>query len=164
MRTAVIDSGPLISLVHLELAKELALYFDVIYVPRAVQVEVNRKQRFRYRLQKLYKTGVFVRCGAADEVNVGLLRHELDAGEAEGLVQAQERNAAVFIGDESRAREISSNYGLKPVGTVRLLARLHLERRAEETATLARKLQRDLNFRVSDEILAAAIAMAPEPI
>src|SRR4029077_750609 len=148
MRTAVIDSGPLINFVHLELAGELAVYFDAIYVPRAVQFEVNRKQRFRYRLQKLYKTGVFIRCVVADEVNVELLRHELDAGEAEGLIQPQEKNAAVFIGDESLARKVGANLGLKPVGTVRLLARLHLEGRAIETTTLARKLQRDLNFRV----------------
>jgi predicted nucleic acid-binding protein len=164
MRTAVIDSGPLINLVHLGLAGDLALYFDAIFVPRAVQIEVNRKQRFRYRLQKLYKTGVFVRCAIADEVNVELLRHELDAGEAEGLIQAQERNAVVFIGDESRARKIGLNLGLTPVGTIRLLARLHLEGRGGETIALARKLQRDLNFRVTDEILRTAIAMAPEPI
>jgi predicted nucleic acid-binding protein len=164
MRTAVIDSGPLINLVHLELASDLALYFDAIYVPRAVQFEVNRKQRFRYRLQKLYKTGIFVRCTVADKVNVELLRTELDAGEAEGLIQAQERKAVAFIGDESRARKIGINLGLKSVGTVRLLARLYLEGRAGETTTLARKLQRDLNFRITDEILRAAIAMAPEPI
>lgn len=149
---------------HLELANELALYFDTIYVPRAVQVEVNRKQRFRYRLQKLYKTGLFVRCTIADKVNVELLRHELDSGEAEGLIQAQERNAVAFIGDETRARKVGVNLGLKPIGTVRLLARLHLEDRADETTVLARKLRRDLNFRVTDEILQAAIALAPEPI
>lgn len=164
MRTAVIDSSSLISLVHLELAKELALFFNVIYVPRAVQLEVNRKQRFRYRLQKLYKTGIFARCMSADKLNVEILRAELDEGEAEGLIQAQERSAAVFIGDESRAREIGSALGLKPVGTVRLLARLHLEGRAEETMTLVRKLRRDLTFRVSDEIVGAAITQAHEPI
>ncbi len=164
MRTAVIDSSPLISLVHLELAKELALYFNVIYVPRAVQVEVNRKQRFRYRLQKLYKTGIFARCASADQWNVAILRAEVDEGEAEGLIQAQERNAAVFIGDEIRAREIGTALGLKPVGTIRLLARLHLEGRAGETRTLVKKLRRDLTFRVSDDIVGAAIAQAHEPI
>lgn len=164
MRVAIIDSGPLISLVHLELAKELALYFDLIYVPRTVQIEVNSKQRFRYRLQKLYKTGIFARCASADKWNVELLRTEVDDGEAEGLVQAQERNAAVFIADERRAREIGTALGLKPVGTVRILARLHLERRAGETRTLVKKLRRDLAFRVTDEVVRAAIGQAHEAI
>jgi uncharacterized protein len=164
LRIAVIDSTPLISLAHLELAKELSLFFDIVYVPSAVQREVNRKGRFRYRLQKLYKTGVFQRCPSADPDGVELLRAELDEGEAEALVQAQERKARYFIGDERRAREIGEKLGLKPVGTVRILARLNLEGEAEETAKLVRKLRNDLRFRVTEEIVAQAMIMAPEPI
>jgi len=164
MRIAVIDSGPLINFVHLELANEIAVYFDVIYVPRAVQLEVNRKQRFRHKLQKLYRTGIFERCTSSDKWNVELLKVELDDGEAEGLIQGQEKNAEIFIGDESRARDICSKFGLKPIGTVRLLARLHLEGRAGETTALTRKLRRDLRFRVSDNVVDTAIGLAHEPI
>jgi hypothetical protein len=164
VRTAVIDSSPLINLVHLELAAALALHFDIIYVPRAVQIEVNAKHRFRHRLRKLYKTGVFVRCTSADRTDVELLQTEVDAGEAEALIQAREKNAIAFIGDEKRAREIGSNLGLKPVGTVRILARLHLEHRAQETKDLVRKLRHDLKFRVTEDIVNAAIAQAHEPI
>lgn len=149
---------------HLDLARELGLYFDIIYVPRAVQVEVNRKQRFRYKLQKLYKMGIFARCTSVDKWNVEILRTEVDEGEAEGLVQAQERHAAIFIGDERRAREIGEALGLRPVGTVRILARLHLEGRAGETKALVGKLRQDLSFRVSDRIIRAAIAQAQDPI
>jgi hypothetical protein len=53
LRTAVIDSTPLINLVHLELVTELSLFFDIVYVPRQVQTEVNRKHRFRYLLREL---------------------------------------------------------------------------------------------------------------
>lgn len=164
MRAAIIDSSSLINLVHLELAGELALHFNIVYVPRAVQTEVNRKHRFRHRLNKLYRTGVFVKCAAADKTDVELLRAELDAGEAEALIQGREKSAVAFIGDEKRAREIGSNLGLKPVGTVRILARLHLENRAEETKLLVRKLRRDLNFRVSDDIVRLGIEQAHEPI
>jgi predicted nucleic acid-binding protein len=74
----------------------MSLFFDVVYVPRAVQREVNRKGRFRYHLNKLYRTGLFCRCEAADETNVRLLLPELDEGEAEALIQAQEREAVFF--------------------------------------------------------------------
>jgi len=164
LRIAVIDSTPLISLAHLELAKELSFFFDIVYVPSAVQKEVNCKGRFRYRLRKLYKTGVFQRCSSADPYGVELLQTELHAGEAEALVQAQEKNARYFIGDERRAREIGETLGLKPVGTVRILARLNLEGQADETAKLVRKLRSDLRFRVTEEIVAQAVALAGEPI
>jgi len=163
-RSAVIDSTPLISLVHLELAEELRLFFETIYVPSAVQEEVNKKQRFRYRLRKLYRSGAFERCASADATGVQLLEAELDRGEAEGLIQAQEKQARYFIGDDKRARDTSVGYGLIPVGTARLLARLHLEGQADDPTALVRKLRRDLDFRITQQVVDDAIALAPQPI
>lgn len=164
MRIAVIDSSPLIHLTHLDLCRELVLFFDVVYIPRAVHREVNRKARFRHRLRKLYKTGRFVRCTAADVINVRLLLADVDEGEAEALVQAREKSATFFVGDEKPAREIGEKLGLKCVGTIRLLARLGREGRAAEPRSLVHKLQRDLGFRVTEEVLDQAIAMSAEPI
>ena len=164
MRIAVIDSSPLINLTHLDLARDLALFFDRVYVPRAVQEEPNKKGRFRYRLNRLYRAGFFTRCMTADIFNVQLLRAELDRGEAEALIQAQEKQALYFIGDERRARKIAARMGRKAVGTLRLLARLNLEGRAPEISGLVRILRRDLDFRVSDEIVQQAIDLAAEPI
>ena len=163
-RIAVIDSTPLISLVHLELAGELSLFFDTIYVPSAVQREVNRKQRFRYRLRKLYKMGVFERCASADWYGVDLLRPVLEEGESEALVQGQEKQARYFVGDDQEARNTSTGYGLTPVGTVRLLARLNLEGQADDPTVLVRKLRRDLDFRITQQVVDDAIALAPQPI
>jgi predicted nucleic acid-binding protein len=100
----------------------------------------------------------------ANETNVSLLRAELGAGEAEAIIQAQEKDAAYFIGDEKRARENASNMGRKVVGTVRVLARLNLEGKAPDVYGLIRKLRRDLQFRASDYIVEQAIAKADEPI
>jgi predicted nucleic acid-binding protein len=164
LRIAVVDASPLIALTHLNLARELDLFFDRVYVPRAVQEELNKKGRFRYRLNKLYGTGFFTRCMAADAFNVRLLRDELDRGEAEALIQAQEKQALFFIGDERRARVIASNMGRTAVGTLRLLARLNLEGRAPELLGLVQILRKDLDFRVSDEVVQQAIDLAAEPI
>ena len=164
MRIAVVDASPLINLTHLDLARELSLFFDRVYVPRAVQEELNKKGRFRYRLNKLYRTGFFTRCIAADVFNVRLLQAELHKGEAEALIQAQEKQALYFIGDERRARTIAARMGRRAVGTLRLLARLNLEGRAPELSDLVRVLRRDLNFRASDEIVQRAIDLAGEPI
>ncbi len=160
----MVDASPLINLAYLDLAQELPLFFDRVYVPRAVQEEVNKKGRFRYRLNKLYKTGFFVKCLAADAFNVRLLQDQLHKGEAEALIQAQEKHAPYFIGDERRARAVAELMGRKSVGTLRLLARLNLESRARELPVLVKILRRDLDFRVSDEIVQQAIDLAGEPI
>ncbi len=164
MRIAVIDSSSLINLTHLGLAEQLSLFFDLVYVPSAVQREVNRKSRFRYRLNKLYRTGFFRRCRAADKTNVRLLLSDLDEGESEALIQAQEKAALFFVGDERGAPEVAQAMGRKPVGTLRLLARLNLQGQALDLRTLVDKPRRDVGFRVSEEIVTEAFAMALEPI
>jgi predicted nucleic acid-binding protein len=164
MRIAVIDSSCLISLVHLDLASKLAIYFNVVYVPRNVQAEFNKKHRSRYRLNKLYEAGLFRKCTYRDETNFRLLTAELDAGEAEGLVQAQERGAEFFLVDESKARMISIRRGVTPYGTVRLLARFCLEGYAPDTWALVRRLKRECGFRVGDDVVRKAIAAAETPI
>jgi predicted nucleic acid-binding protein len=164
LRIAVVDTSQVINLTHLNLATELALFFDGVFVPRAVQEELNRKGRFRYRLNRLYRTGFFTRCKIADAFNVQLLRAELDRGEAEALVQAQEKDALYFIGDERRARTIAGLLGKRAVGTLRLLARLNLEGRAPAVTELVEVLRRNLSFRASDEIVQRAIELAGDPI
>ncbi|HEX4594668.1 MAG TPA: hypothetical protein VH157_10355 [Bryobacteraceae bacterium] len=164
MRIALVDASPLINLTHLNLAGDLSLFFDRVYVARAVQKEVNEKGRFRYRLNKLYRSGFFTKCIAADSYNVQLLHAELDEGESEALIQAQEMQALYFIGDDRRARGVAERMGKKTVGTLRLLARLNIERRAPDLHDLVWKLRRDLEFRVSDEIVQQAIDLATEPI
>jgi hypothetical protein len=81
----VVDTSPLIN-PHLNLASELALFFDRVF---------DRKGRFRYRLNKLYRTGFFTRCKAAGAFNVELL-------------QAQ-------LGDERSARAVAGLMGKKAV-------------------------------------------------
>jgi predicted nucleic acid-binding protein len=99
-----------------------------------------------------------------DKTNVALLQPPLDIGEAEALAQAQERGARYFLADDSTAREIGRRMGIEPVGTMRLIARLHLEGLAGEPRALARKLRKDLRFRISDSVIEDALLRAPEVI
>jgi predicted nucleic acid-binding protein len=164
MRIAIIDSSCLICLVQLNLASKLAFYFDVVYVPRNVQIEFNRKHRSRYRLNKLFEAGVFKKCRGRDEVNFQILSEQLDAGEAEGLIQAQERGAEFFLADERQARAIGIRQGLILYGTVRLLARFCLEGYADDAWKLVRKLRKECDFRIGDDVVRDAIASAEMPI
>ena len=164
MRAAIIDSSPLIFLSHLDLATKLAEFFRVVYVPSLVQQEVNRKHRFRYRLNKLYATGLFQRCHASNQTNRKLMEEYLGPGEAEALTQGQERGIRFFIGDERRARNYAMNMGICPIGTARLLARLNIEGYAENPRILIKRLRLELNCRIADDVVEAAIKEAPKPI
>ena len=79
------------------------------------------------------------------------------------MVQAQEQGATFFIGDEKRARKVAENMGLKPVGVLRIIARLHIEGFADDPNSLVRKLRKDLNYRVTDELVQKAIETAHLP-
>ena len=145
-------------------AIKLSQFFDVVCVPNAVQRDVRKKQRFGHRLNRFYQSGFFTKCVAADWTNVQLLQAEpLGEGESEALTQAQERSPAFFIADERQAREIAGRMGQLHVGTARILARLNFEGIAPDLDALVRKLERDLDFRISKKVVQEAISMAPEP-
>jgi predicted nucleic acid-binding protein len=165
VRIAVIDSSPLINLSHLDLAMKLSQFFDVVYVPNAVQREVRKKHRFGYRLNRFYRSGFFIKCVTADRTNVQLLRAEpLGEGESEAITQAQENAPAFFIADEKRAREIAGRMGQMHAGTARILARLNFEGLAPDLEDLVWKLERDLGYRISKSVVQEAISMARDPI
>lgn len=165
MPTAIIDSSPLISLVHLGLADKLSEIFDVVFIPSHVRSEVNRKSKFRYRVKKLLESGRFERCDFVDEANFLLWRQlKLDEGEAAALSQAQEREISHVIVDELRARKECKKVSLVAVGTMRIIARLHLEGYAQDPNLAARKLQKDLGFRISKAVVEESISLAPEHI
>ena len=70
------------------------------------------------------------KCDNYDGVAVDLLlieRHaegKRDRGEAESVVQASERAATLII-DDRWGRELGTRYGLKTIGTLWILQRLH---------------------------------------
>jgi predicted nucleic acid-binding protein len=162
-RIAVIDSSALINLVHLELALQLTQFFSAVFVPREVQTEVNRKSRFRRRLNKLYSHGFYQRCFVKDPTRI-LTLHFLDSGEAEAITQAQELEATHLVIDEQRARKIGRGMGFQLTGTVGIIARLQKQGLAGDTHRLVAKLRRELNCRITHEVVELAIEKASEPI
>jgi predicted nucleic acid-binding protein len=164
VRHAVIDSSSLLAITHLNLSTELSLFFDVIHVPRQVQIELNKKHKFRHRLNKLYDTQIYRRCLVANRTNVLLLMPPLNEGEAEGIIQAQESSADRLILDEKEEREIAENMGIQPVGVARLLFRLERDGQVEDAGKLIKRLQKELKFRISKKVVDEARLRSEEPI
>jgi len=164
-RVAVIDSSPLINLVHLELALKLSQFFSLVYVPRQVQVEVNKKAKFRHRLNKLYEKNLFQKCVVTEDPVRVEFSGLLDPGEAESIQQAQELEATHLVIDEKRARKVGEAIAnLRLVGTASILARLEREGLSGSTYSLVQKLRRDLRCRITDQLVERAIVEASRPI
>jgi predicted nucleic acid-binding protein len=122
---STIDSSCVIALDHLDLVPKLASLFGVVLVPRAVQIELYRKNTTRHRIKKLLENyAFFQKCDTYDQVALDVLLAERkstkDRGEAEAVVQASELGASILI-DDAWGRKLAMRSQLEVQGTVGVL-------------------------------------------
>jgi len=89
---------------------------------------------------------------------------EIEEGEAESIIQAQEKGADRVILDEKKARGVASNMSIQPVGVARLLFRLQRDGQIEDARKLINRLKVELKFRISEEVIKEASLRAEDPI
>ena len=139
----VSDTTPLISLLKIGRLDLLQTLFGEVHVPAAV------------------RSCPFLKVGTADE---GLVWHiiketGLDLGESEAIVLAESLGASLALIDESRARAVARQRGLRITGTVGILDRAfrlnHIT--AEETRRCAAALRAGGRY-ISGELLDSLIA------
>lgn len=93
---------------------------------------------------------------------VTLLRSELDAGEAEAIVLAQEVEADVVLLDERDARRAAIRLGLKVLGTVGLLIEAKRAGRLSSVREQLDALQNQAKFRLSRRLYERALRESGE--
>jgi len=102
----------LIELLNHNLERKISLLFSKIYVPMGVKRE-QVKQRRRRRLANLFRSGIFHRCKAQDQVRVDLLAlGKLGQGESEAIVQAQELGIEVILTNDKKAQKMARLHNL----------------------------------------------------
>jgi len=94
---------------------------ESIVVPEAVWREVVDEGADRPGAREVSAANWIKVQKVNDEGMVGLLRAELDEGEAEAIALAHEVNADVVLLDERDARQAAMRMGLKVLGTVGIL-------------------------------------------
>lgn len=96
-----------------------------------------------------------------DQDRVAYLRSDLDAGEAEALVLADELNADWILLDETKARLAAEFLGLHFIGTVGLLL---LAKRMGKLAAIHPLLEelRARKFHISERVYQAVLTQAGE--
>ncbi len=117
----VADATPLIALAKIKHLGILAELFGRVVIPQSVYDEVVTKALNRAGASEVAKAVFFDIRSATDQSKVTYLLTNLDAGEAEALVLAEELSADLVLLDEKKARRVAERIGLRYTGTVGLL-------------------------------------------
>jgi uncharacterized protein len=117
----VADSSPLIAFAILERLDLLSAVYAEIVVPEAVYAETVASGKAHSTDLRDFLQGR-VRA-VRDRLAVQMLTVHVDAGEAEAIVLALERNVRNVLVDDAKARRYASHSGLVPIGTIGTLLR-----------------------------------------
>jgi len=157
----VSDATPLIGLTklgRLELLKEL---FGMLRIPGSVYAEVVTDARGRPGALEISRAAWIVTQAPVDRTKVDYLRADLDAGEAEALVLAEEISANWILLDVPKARFAADLLGFRYIGTVGLLLLAKRMGKVELVRPLLDKL-REEKFHVSERVYQLTLEQAGE--
>lgn len=156
----VSDTTPLISLLKIGRLDLLRTLFGEVHVPTAVFEELTQNPRFKDEAEQV-RSCPFLKVGTADEWRVRHIIEDtgLDLGESEAIVLAESLDASLTLIDESRARAVAKQRGLRITGTVGILDRAfrlnHIT--AEEICRYAASLRANGRY-ISGELLDGLLA------
>jgi predicted nucleic acid-binding protein len=129
---STIDTSTLLSLRCAGVLGAISLLFSRILVPRAVWAELAKGGLKNEAIESvLAEYGFFERCADYDRSRVQLLldtresrKEGRDEGEAEAVIQAQERSCGMVLVDDSLGRSWAVRHGLECHGTLWVLQEL----------------------------------------
>lgn len=157
----VSNSTPLIALAKIDCFDLLRELFGAIVVPTAVYDEVVTHAQDRPGAAQIRQAGWIQTQVPADQTKVDYLRADLDHGEAEVLVLAEQVSANWVLLDEPKARLAAELLGLKFMGTIGLLLLSKRMGKAERVRPLLDKLKMN-KFHLAERVYQAAVHPAGE--
>lgn len=148
------DTSPITSLLQIGQAEILPSLFGRVLIPEAVRDEL-------LRFDSAIPDYLHVQA-IQDQPAAELLSHDLDRGEAEAIVLAEECHADYLLMDEKHGRTVAEARGLRIVG---LLGVLVIAKKAGHTPSVGRliaELESRAGFFVSNEVKRLVLAAAEE--
>lgn len=119
----VSDTTPLISLLKINRLDLLEKLFGKVLIPQAVFNELTVDDRFQLEADQIkQKQYIVVRSvNNAESTNILKRATGLDQGESEAIVLTDELKADLLLMDEAKGRSVSTQMGLKIMGTIGIL-------------------------------------------
>lgn len=157
----VADATPLIALAKIEKLSLLRRLFGTLHIPPAVYTEVVTQAPQRPGAYEVRGATWIKMTPIQDTSTLRYLRAELDPGEAEALILAEEMSADWVLLDESKARRIPKTLDLSHVGTVGLLLLAKRRGYITEVRPLLDELRKK-RFHLSDHVYQSVLREAGE--
>ena len=126
----VSDTTPLISLLKIDCIDLLEKLFGQVLIPQAVFEELTADERFKFEADQISRKQFIIVKAVHNLESVSILKRAtgLDQGESEAIVLTDELNADVLLMDEAKGRAVSSQMGLKIMGTIGILMAAYEEK------------------------------------
>lgn len=124
----VSDTTPLISLLKIGRLDLLEKLFTTVHIPQGVFNELDTRPEFASEAEQI-RACTFIHIHDVNQKIVNLLRKatNLDMGESEAIVLADEINADLTILDDGAARRVAHLEGMNITGTVGVLGKAYSE-------------------------------------
>jgi predicted nucleic acid-binding protein len=119
----VSDTTPLISLLKIDKLDLLEKLFGQVLIPKTVFNELTDDVRFKEEADKINSKEYIKIKAVVNPEAVSILKRNtgLDKGESEAIILTDELGADLLLMDEAKGRTISSQMGIKIMGTIGIL-------------------------------------------
>lgn len=153
IRTAVLDTGPLIHLGQIDFLKVLRVFQGIL-----LSEDVVRELGDTSYLQVNCKV-VRLEGRAKDLSKLIMNQYALGAGESTSIALARQENVRLVFTDDLEAREVASAHGLEPHGTLAIVTRAYREKviGKAEAVNCIDKLHRDSTLYLTTDLVQWAI-------
>jgi hypothetical protein len=157
----VSDASPLIGLAKIDHLYLLPDLFGTVTVPSAVHYELVVLGAGLAGAEQLAAVPWLHVQAVTSRIQVDYLRADLDPGESEALVLAQELGADRFLVDEERARAVARILGIPHIGTVGILVAAKRLDHIQRISPLLDQLQQH-NFYLSQRLVRMVLQQVNE--
>ena len=157
----VVDTSPIIYLSAIGKAHILKELFGEIVVPEAVRNELLSGGTGSFGFDEITGEEWIKTRRIENRLAQSYLTTDLDEGEAEAIILAEELKAGLLVMDDRLARKLATHRGLTVVGTLRLLVTAKHRNIIYEVKPLIEKLK-VAGFWISDEVCVELLKQANE--
>jgi hypothetical protein len=150
----VSDTSPILNLAVIDRLSLIREQFMTVAIPKGVLEELRVGENLPG--SKKILDALDAKWRQVEEVQdssmLRILTRELDAGEAEAIALALETRAQWVILDESEARRIAKNLGLKVTGVLGILLRACRQKRLPSIKSEMERLREKAGFYIADHL------------
>lgn len=148
----VSDTSPVSNLILIQRLYILQKLFSEIIIPPAVDTEILALRQFGKDLGE-YENADWIKVAQPTNLQkVRMLQTKLDAGEAQAIVLALEKNCDLLLMDERIGTNIARQEGLQTIGLVGVLIKAKQQGIIKEVREILEDLKQTSGFWLGDKL------------